>query len=90
MNKKKIINKIAKETNFTKKDTENFLNTFIDVITDSLNNDEKISIQNFLTFEVKDVAETKRRNPRTGEIVAIPLHKKVKVKVMKGLRDSVK
>ena len=41
------------------------------------------------TFRVVDHAESRARNPRTGESVVIPAHKRVKFRPVRGLREAV-
>lgn len=53
-------------------------------------NDRTVRIPEFVTFEGKDVAERKGRNPRTGESVVIPAHKAVTVKLSKRFKDTVR
>ena len=93
MNKTELISAIAENTGLTKKDTEAFLKGFQEVIIDAMADGEEVKLTGFLTFSV---AETRARevlaNPKQPELgkKTIPAGKKVKVKVGKILKDSVK
>ena len=67
MNKAELVDAMAKKTGETKKATEESLNAFIDVITETLKKNEKIQLVGFGTFETRKRAARKGRNPQTGE-----------------------
>lgn len=52
----------------------------IAAIKQAVQSGRKVSIREFLTIEAKDVAERQGRNPKTGEPITIPAHKRVSVK----------
>ncbi|NPV51841.1 MAG: HU family DNA-binding protein [Candidatus Methanofastidiosum sp.] len=72
MNKAELIDVIAKKSGFTKKDSEKFLNTFIEVIFDAARKGESVRLPRFGTFKVVTRKERTARNPRTGELVKVP------------------
>ena len=51
--------------------------------------DGKYTIGTFGTFAVTARAQTKGRNPRTGEEITIPASRQPKFKAGKGLKDAV-
>ena len=91
MNKSELISKIAEETKLTKKDTELFLNTFVDVVEETVVNGERVQIVGFLTFGSKQVAE------RSGECKIVgregkwtkPAHKAPTVKIGEKFKQRV-
>ncbi len=89
MTKAELINKIAEITGFTKKDTERFLDAFINVVTDSLQNGEEVSIVGFGKFAVSHRKARKGVNPQTGESIDIPAKDVPVFRPGKKLKDAV-
>lgn len=54
MNKTELVAAIAERTELTKKDADQALKAFIDVVGDELSKGEKIQLAGFGTFEVTD------------------------------------
>ena len=57
MNKTELVAAIAERTELTKKDADQALKAFIDVVGDELSKGEKIQLAGFGTFEVSERAE---------------------------------
>ena len=89
MNKTELIAKVAEQANMTKKDTERFVNTFIDVVETTLAAGDTVAILGFGTFLSRERAAREGRNPRTGEAIQIPASKVPVFRPGRGLRDSV-
>lgn len=89
MNKTELSAAIAAKTGMTKKDAESATNAFFDVITEALQQGDKVAIIGFGTFEVKDRPARDARNPRTGEPIKIAASKAPVFKAGKGLKDSM-
>ena len=87
MNKKELVNAIADKAGFTAKDTEVFLNAYIDVLTDTLKNDDKIQLVGFGSFELKCKEAREGFNPATGEKITIPASKVPVFKAGKAYKD---
>jgi DNA-binding protein HU-beta len=90
MNKAELYTTLAKKTGLTKKDTESFTEALIETITETLQRGEKIQIVGFGTFDVKERAARKARNPRTGEEIDVAASKAPVFKAGMALKDSVK
>jgi len=88
MNKKELIEAIAKTARLKKVEAERALNAFIKAVMGALANGDKVRIAGFGTFYVIERAERKGRNPRTGEEITIPTKKVVKFRGSKGLLDG--
>ena len=73
----------------TKKDAEKAVNSIISVITEALSRGEKVQLVGFGTFEVRDRAARKGRNPQTKEEIIIPASKAPVFKAGKALKDAV-
>ena len=89
MNKTELTAALVEKTGFRKQDAEKALNAFVEVVTEALANDNKVSIVGFGSFEVKTRPARVARNPRTGEEIKIEASKAPIFKAGKALKDSV-
>lgn len=89
MNKSDLVDSISKKTGLTKKDSELALNAFVESVTESLKNDDKVQLVGFGTFEVRKRAARKGRNPQTGEEMKIAASTVPVFKAGKSLKDTV-
>ena len=55
MTKKELVDEIAVSTGYTKKDCLFFIDTFCEVIGEALKNGERVKIEGFGAFDVKEV-----------------------------------
>lgn len=90
MNKTELCAAISAKTGMAKKDAEKFTGAFVEAVVEALQNNEKVQIVGFGSFEVKDRPARKARNPRTGEEIEIAATKAPVFKAGKALKDSVK
>lgn len=89
-NKQDLIAEVAAKTGLTKKDSEKAVNAFGEVVTEFLAKGEKVQLIGFGTFEVRNRAARKGRNPKTGAEIEIPASKVPAFKPGKALKDAVK
>lgn len=89
MTKIEFVDAVAKETELTKKDSEEAINAVVKVITNALVAGEKLSIVGFGTFEVVERAERQARNPQTGTAIMVPACKVPKFKPAKALKELI-
>ncbi len=89
MNKSELIAAIAAKTGETKKNAEATVNAFIEVVTETLVEGDKIQLVGFGSFEVRKRAARKGRNPRTKAEIKIPASKAPVFKAGKALKDLV-
>ncbi len=89
MNKTELINAIAEKAGISKKDAENAVNAFTNVVADALVDGDKVQIVGFGAFEVAERAARTGRNPKTGETIQIPASKAPKFKASKTLKEIV-
>lgn len=90
MNFNDVVSKIAEVSGLTKTDSEKALKAFEDIVKDAMYEGDKVSLSNFVQFEVVDVPDREHTDIRTKQKYITPAHKSVKVKIMKGLKESVK
>lgn len=89
MNKTDLIAAIAAKADVSKKDAENVLNAFIDTVGSTLKSGDKIQLVGFGTFETRERAARKGKNPQTGAIIDIPAATVPAFKAGKALKDIV-
>lgn len=89
MNKADLINAVAQQSGLTKKDSEAAIDALVSVVEESLSTGEKVVLVGFGTFETKNRAARKGRNPQTKEAITIPASKAPVFKAGKALKDKV-
>ena len=89
MTKAEFITKIAAKTTLTQAVSERVVNSFIEVVTETLRDEGRLALANFGTFTVSDRKERQGRNPQTGQPLTIPACKVVKFHPGKQLKEAV-
>jgi len=90
MNKKQLVAMIAEKAELTLAAASKAVDTMLEGIAGSLQNDEPVALAEFGTFTVKLRAAREGRNPSTGEKIKIKAAKVVGFKASKALKDAVK
>ena len=90
MNKAELIDAIAADTNFSKKDTDLFFRAFIENVSKALEGGDSVHLLGFGTFDVVTRASRTGRNPQTGETISIPEREVPHFKLGKKLKDCLK
>ncbi|PHI06653.1 HU family DNA-binding protein [Fusobacterium polymorphum] len=90
MLKKELLNVLSEKLGIKKIETEKFLDTLEEVITEELKKGEDFTLGKLGTFKVKDRAEKNGVNPKTGEKIVIPARKAVTFKASKNLSTLIK
>lgn len=89
MNKSDLVASMAEKSDLSKKDAEKALNAFMESVEESLAKGDKVTLVGFGSFEVRERAARKGRNPQTKEEITIPATKAPIFKVGKALKDQV-
>ncbi len=89
MTKKDFIEKYSEKVGESKRKAGEMADAFLEVVEEALVAGEGVQFVGWGSFEVRENAERKGRNPRTGEEITIPAKKAVKFKVGKKLADKV-
>ncbi len=89
MNKKELVDYIAKSTDLTTTEAEKALNGFLAAITQSLKKNDKVSLIGFGTFSTSKREARTGRNPQTGQSIKIPAKNVVKFKAGKAIDEEV-
>lgn len=91
MNKATLAIKLSERMNIPKKTAEDFIHTFQDIVTETLANDDDVTIAGFGTFSSRIRAARKGVNPRNpSQTIDVPAVKVPKFKAGKALKDSLK
>ncbi|APH36119.1 HU family DNA-binding protein [Bacillus velezensis] len=90
MNKTEFVGEVAEKIGVTKKEAAPKVEAVFNVIVETLTNGESIKIPGVGTFEVRERAARKGRNPQSGEEIDIPATKAPAFKAAKALKDAVK
>lgn len=88
MNKSALIQKISERADLTKKQAEAALDAFIQSVTESLKNEEKVQIVGFGTFELRHRAEHPGLNPATLEPITVKASKTPGFKPAKSYKEE--
>ena len=88
--KSKLLKQLSKNwPNFLKKDLEKFIDIIFYEIKRALRRGDGVELRNFGTFRVKVQKASIRRNPKTGEKVAVPEKKVIRWKQSKDLFKKI-
>jgi Bacterial nucleoid DNA-binding protein len=89
MTKTELIDALAKETGFNRKDGEAFLNAYIKLTKEALKQGDEIKLVGFGTFKVTERAARTGRNPKSGETIHIKAAKVPTFKAGKEFKDAL-
>ncbi|MDA8213259.1 MAG: HU family DNA-binding protein [Clostridia bacterium] len=89
MNKSELVSSVAEKSELTKKDAEKAVNAVFASIEEALSKGDKVQLVGFGTFEVRERAARKGRNPQTGAEIEIAAAKIPAFKAGKALKDAV-
>ncbi|MBN7742678.1 HU family DNA-binding protein [Bacillus velezensis] len=90
MNKTEFVGAVAEKLGVAKKEATPKVEAVFNVIVETLAQGESIKIPGVGTFEVRERAARKGRNPKSGEEIDIPATKAPAFKAAKALKDAVK
>ncbi|MBR2178938.1 MAG: HU family DNA-binding protein [Selenomonadaceae bacterium] len=89
MTKTELAATVAAKAQITKKQADLILNTTFDAIKQALVEGDKVQLIGFGTFEIRNRAARKGRNPQTNEEIDIPASKLPSFKAGKALKEAV-
>jgi len=89
MNKAELIAQVSEKSDMTKKDAEKAVGALLSTIEEALAGGDKVQLVGFGTFEVRERAARKGRNPQTGEEIEIAAARVPVFKAGKSLREIV-
>ena len=89
MNKADLVNSISQKTGLTKTKTNEVIDAFVESVTESLKDGDKVTLVNFGTFNTSKRDARKGRNPKTGETIEIPAKRVARFTVGTGLSKNI-
>ena len=66
-----------------------FVGAFFQAVIESIAQGSRIEVRGFGVFEIKEVRPAKRRNPRTGKRIVLPVRRKVHFRPGKVLKQAL-
>ena len=84
-----LVQEIATKLGISKTQAEKFINTFIDIITDSVKKGNEVTITGFGTFKKTTRKARQGVNPQTREKINIPASTTVSFKAGRTLKSAV-
>ncbi|MCP5005545.1 MAG: HU family DNA-binding protein [Planctomycetes bacterium] len=89
MNKRDLIEAVAKDLDVSKAEGERAVNSVLCSISKGVKKDKSVQILGFGSFLIKKRKARKARNPQTGEIIKVKASKTVGFKVGKKFKDMI-
>jgi DNA-binding protein HU-beta len=89
MNKAELVDAIADKAAVTKKEADAVLSAMIDIIMESVANNQKVTLVGFGTFEARERQAREGRNPSTGKPIQIPATTVPAFSAGKGFKEMV-
>ncbi|OGB68880.1 MAG: DNA-binding protein [Caldithrix sp. RBG_13_44_9] len=87
MNRKDLVDAIASKTKKSRKESDAFLNAFLNSVRGELKKGGQVSLVGFGSFKVVHRPARMARNPRTGAQIKIAARKAPVFRAGKGLKD---
>ena len=89
MNKSQLIKSVAEKSELSQKQVTEALSLIEATLIETLKAGEKVQLSGFGTFEVRERAERKGRNPKTGEVVIVPACKYLAFVSAKAVKETL-
>jgi DNA-binding protein HU-beta len=90
VSKADLVELVARDTQLTKKDVKQVVDTFLKSISEHLDKNQKVQLTGFGTFEVRKRKARTGVRPGTTDKIKIPASKYPAFKPGKALKESVK
>ena len=89
MNRSQLLNELAEANEWTRKEADQFLTSFTDLITATVATGEDVAISGFAKFRRIDRPARMARNPATGEQVRVAAKRVARITPLKAFKDAV-
>ena len=89
MSQQQLIEQLAERTKTTKAEAKRSLETLTAILSEALQNGERIQLPGLGTFDIQESAPRMGRNPRTGEPLQMAAKKKNRFKAGSELSGKV-
>jgi DNA-binding protein HU-beta len=88
--KQRLIETLSDETKMNKRQVEQFLSTFVNIVERTVAKGEKVSITGFGTFDLGKRAARRGVNPQTGAEIQIPEMAMPRFRAGKRLKETIR
>jgi integration host factor subunit beta len=89
MNRTQLVNKLSQRMNVSKKIGELYFTSFLDSIMENIYKDGRIAIRGFGSFKVNEYKARIAKKPITGEIIELPIRRKISFHPGQELRKTI-
>ena len=89
MNRAQLVNKLSQRMNVSKKLGELYFTSFLDSITENIHTDGRVAIRGFGSFKVNEYKARITKKPITGEIIKLPIRRKISFHTGQELRKTI-
>ncbi len=90
MTKRQLVEELAKRTKTSKRQTENYLQIFAQIVGEKVAKGEKVSVTGFGVFDLGKRAARRGVDPRTQKEIKIPAMKMPRFRAGKRLKEAVR
>ena len=90
LTKAQIVEALAEQNNHVKKESDNTIETLLEIIKRTLESGEDVLISGFGRFRVKEKRKRRGRNPATGDDMMLEPRRVVTFKCSGKLRDKIR
>ncbi|MDD5243895.1 MAG: integration host factor subunit alpha [Syntrophorhabdaceae bacterium] len=89
MTKIDIVTNLYEKLGFSKRECANIVDTFFEIIKDTLENGDNVKISGFGNFFVRKKKARRGRNPQTGEEIKITERQVLSFRLSQVLKDEI-
>jgi len=89
MTKADLIELVYDKVGLSKRESADLVETFFDIIKETLENGENIKLSGFGSFNIRDKRARRGRNPQTGESITITPRRVLTFKSSNVFRDQL-
>ena len=90
MNKQELVDKVAKNTALSKKETQAVIDSITETVMETVKKGDKVTLVGFGTFSSVKREARNGRNPQTGKVMKIAARKAPKFSAGKSFKEIVK
>ena len=90
MTKADLIETIYADIGFSKRESIDIVETFLDIIKETLEQGENVKLSGFGSFNIREKRARRGRNPQTGEEITISPRRVLTFKASNVFRDQLK
>jgi integration host factor subunit alpha len=84
-----IAEKVSVHLGFTKRDSQDLVESVLNIVKNTLESGEDVKTSGFGKFEVKQKKDRRGRNPQTGETITIEARRILSFKPSTVLREAI-